>query len=55
MFSESGKTERIAIRMTPENKLLIQELAKAENRTLSNWCENALVEKINRLKEKKLK
>ena len=53
MFNENGKTERIAIRITPENKLLIQELAKAENRTLSNWCENALLDKINKLKEKK--
>jgi len=55
MFTESGKTERIAIRMTPENKIIIQELAKAENRTLSNWCESALLDKINVLKKDKTK
>lgn len=53
MFNESGKTERIAIRMTPENKKILQELAKAENRSLSNWCESAILDKINLLKKEK--
>ena len=50
MANKDGKTERIMLRISLENKEIIQKLAKEENRTLSNWCESAMLEKINRLK-----
>ncbi|MCB2362241.1 DUF6290 family protein [Clostridium estertheticum] len=52
MTSEDGKTERIALRITEENKNLIKKFAKEENRTLSNWCESAIIEKLNSMKKK---
>ncbi len=48
MINEIRKTERIAIRLIPETKKFIEEIAKNENRSLSNWCENAISEKIER-------
>jgi len=48
MLNEDGKTERIALRITKEYKDLIKELAKKENRTLSNWCESAIIEKVKK-------
>lgn len=49
MIDNDGKAERIALRITHENKELIKKFAKIENRTLSNWCESAILEKITRL------
>ena len=37
------KTERIAIRLTPKTRKSIDEIAKKENRSLSNWCQNAIL------------
>lgn len=36
------KTERLQIRITPEMKERLQELAAAENRTVSNYIENLI-------------
>jgi len=49
------KTERIAIRLTPKTRKSIDEIAKKENRSLSNWCQNAISEKILRYEEIKKK
>lgn len=36
------KTERIQIRVTPDLKDKLQQLADAENRTISNYIENLI-------------
>ena len=51
MIDENSKTERIAMRLTAKTRKLIDELAKKENKTLSSWCESAILDKINRFKE----
>ena len=43
-----AKTERVNIRLTPEMKDKLQKAADAENRTLTNYIENII---INALKE----
>ncbi|WP_418932508.1 DUF1778 domain-containing protein [Hominenteromicrobium sp.] len=43
-----AKTERVNIRLTPEMKEKLQKAADAENRTLTNYIENII---INALKE----
>lgn len=43
-----AKTERVNIRLTPEMKEKLQKSADAENRTLTNYIENII---INALKE----
>ena len=43
-----AKTERVNIRITPEMKDKLQKAADAENRTLTNYIENII---INALKE----
>lgn len=43
-----AKTERVNIRITPEMKEKLQKAADAENRTLTNYIENII---INVLKE----
>ncbi|HEY8889204.1 MAG TPA: hypothetical protein VIM70_02945 [Clostridium sp.] len=48
MANLDGKTERIMLRISLKNKEIIVKLAKEENRTLSNWCENAMLEKIKK-------
>ncbi|MCB2295887.1 DUF1778 domain-containing protein [Clostridium algoriphilum] len=53
MSNEDGKNERIALRITQETKEIIKELAKIENRSLSNWCESAILDKIKALKKNK--
>ncbi|MCB2357099.1 DUF6290 family protein [Clostridium estertheticum] len=52
MINEDGKTERISLRITEENKTLIKKAAKAQNRTISNWCESIILEKLNVIKDK---
>ena len=37
------KTERIGIRITPELKASLEELAASENRTFSNYIETLLI------------
>lgn len=37
-----AKTERLQIRITPEMKEQLQELAEAESRTVSNYIENLI-------------
>jgi uncharacterized protein (DUF1778 family) len=41
-----AKTERLFIRITAELKEQLQEMAKSENRNLSNFIENILLQKI---------
>lgn len=41
-----SKTERIQIRVTPELKAQLQAAAEAENRTLTNYIENLLLQVI---------
>lgn len=41
-----AKSERLFIRITPELKEQLQEMAKSENRNLSNFIENILLQKI---------
>ena len=43
-----AKTERVNLRLTPEMKEKLQRAADAENRTLTNYIENII---INALKE----
>lgn len=43
-----AKTERVNIRLTQEMKEKLQKAADAENRTLTNYIENII---INALKE----
>ena len=43
-----AKTERVNIRLTPEMKEKLQKAADAENRTLTNYIENII---INALKK----
>ena len=50
--SLDGKTARFAIRVTPAVRKKVEELAKKDNRKISNWCENAIVEKIEREERK---
>ena len=47
-----AKTERLQIRITPEMKEQLQELAAAENRTVSNYIE-CLVSKALQEAQKK--
>ena len=42
------KTERLFIRITPELKKKLQEMASAENRNLSNFIENILLQSIRK-------
>lgn len=42
------KTERIHLRVTPELKSKLQDLADAENRTISNYIENLIKQEIEK-------
>lgn len=42
------KTERLFIRIDPELKKKLKEMAKAENRNLSNFIENILLQRIEK-------
>lgn len=41
------KTERLNIRISPELKEQLQALADAENRTLSNYVEQLIINAVN--------
>lgn len=43
-----NKTERLQIRITPELKEKLQELADAENRTISNYIENLIKREMDK-------
>lgn len=43
-----SKTERIQIRVTPELQAQLQAAAEAENRTLTNYIENLLLQVIKK-------
>ena len=40
------KTERIAIRVNKDTKEKIERMAEQENRSMSNWIENTIIEKL---------
>lgn len=44
-----SKTERLNIRISPELKEQLQRLAEAEGRTVSNYIEQLILEKLKRL------
>lgn len=48
-----NKTERLQIRIEPELKAKLQELAEAENRTVSNYVENLIINEIIKTEPKK--
>lgn len=50
-MGEEKRTERVAIRLTPSLKEAITELASNENRSLSNYIELMLSEKVESLKK----
>lgn len=41
------KTDRLNIRISPEFKEQLQSLADAENRTLSNYVEQLIINAVN--------
>lgn len=43
-----AKTERLYIRISPELKEKLQELAEKEHRTLSNYIESILIKEIEK-------
>lgn len=47
-----AKTERLYIRITPEMKEALQEIAAADGRSLSNYIENLLRHEIEHIKGK---
>lgn len=50
-MGEEKRSERVAIRLTPSLKEAITELASNENRSLSNYIELMLSEKVEILKK----
>ncbi len=42
------KTEVVRLRITPELKEQLQQLAAAENRTVSNYIENLILRELNK-------
>lgn len=51
-MGEEKRTERVAVRMTPSLKEAVTELASKEKRTVSNYIELLLTEKIEEKDEK---
>ena len=49
------KTERIAIRVNKDTKEKIERLAELENRSMSNWIENTIKEKLEDMEMTKYK
>lgn len=47
-----AKTDRLYIRITPEMKEALQEIAAADGRSLSNYIENLLRREIEQSKKK---
>ena len=45
---ERAKSERLAVRVTPAVRRLIEQAAAKENRNLSNWIESAALEALRR-------
>lgn len=50
-MGEEKRTERVAIRLTPSLKEAVTELASNENRSLSNYIELLLSEKVDSVKK----
>lgn len=42
------KTDYIRIRMTPELKEILRQLAAEENRTITNYIENLIIREFNK-------
>jgi predicted HicB family RNase H-like nuclease len=45
-----SRSERVAVRLTPELKALIEELAEQDDVTLSKWLERAAREAVEKRK-----
>lgn len=43
------KSERLQLRITPDLKAKLQEIADAENRTLTNCVENLIIKAVQNL------
>lgn len=50
-MGEEKRSERVAVRLTPSLKEAVTELASGENRSLSNYIELLLSEKVENLKK----
>lgn len=50
-MGEEKRSERVAVRLTPSLKEAVTELASSENRSLSNYIEMLLCEKIESIKK----
>lgn len=50
-MGEEKRSERVAIRLTPSLKEAVTELASNENRSLSNYIELLLSEKVDSVKK----
>lgn len=48
-----NKTERLQLRITPELKDKLQALADAENRSVTNYVENLIINEIVKKEPKK--
>lgn len=51
LMGEEKRSERVAVRLTPSLKEAVTELASSENRSLSNYIELLLSEKVEELKK----
>ena len=43
-----AKTERINLRVTPEMKEQLQKIAAAENRSITNYIENLIIQALKK-------
>ena len=43
-----AKTERVNLRLTPELKEQLQKAADSENRTLTNYIENLIINELKK-------
>nr|DAT03046.1 MAG TPA: hypothetical protein [Caudoviricetes sp.] len=50
-MGEEKRSERVAVRLTPSLKEAVTELASRENRSLSNYIELLLSEKVESIKK----
>lgn len=53
MFMKDKATERIGIRISPELKKRLEERAEEENRTLSNFIVDKLIDYLDKVDEAK--
>lgn len=49
-MNEGNLTEQLPVLVTKEEKILIEKCAKAENRSVSNFCRLAVIDKVRMFK-----